>query len=181
MNNFFKVLFFVGTNLFFSCNFFGLKMGDFKLLPTPQNFQIYGVSNLQPEDILFFYDTNQKNLPPGSGFLGNIKRVDVKENAQLIFTIDPSIKIKDEGYILKILNEKIIIKAKDKAGLIYGLASLEQLMEDSESNISSAESLPISLEPNLPSSASITIDRSVPQSSSLTITSCATSTNLLVK
>ena len=33
---------------------------------------------------------------------------------------------------MKILNEKIIIKAKDKAGLIYGLASLEQLMEDSE-------------------------------------------------
>jgi hexosaminidase len=132
MNIFFKILFFTATNLFFSCNFFTLKMGDFKLLPTPQNFQINGVSNLQTEDILFFYNPNKKNLPPGSGFLGNIKRVDVKENAQLIFTIDPSIKIKDEGYILKILNEKIIIKAKDKAGLIYGLASLEQLMEDSE-------------------------------------------------
>ncbi len=132
MNIFFKILFFVGTNLFFSCNFFVIKTGDFKLLPTPQNFQINGVSNLQPDDILFFYNPNKKNLPPGSSFLGNIKRAEVKENAQLIFTIEPSVKIKDEGYILKILNEKIIINAKDKAGLIYGLASLEQLMEDSE-------------------------------------------------
>jgi hypothetical protein len=132
MNIFFKILFFAATNLFFSCNFFVLKMGDFKLLPTPQNFQINGVSNLKTQDILFFYNLNKKNLPPGSSFLGNIKRIDVEENAQLIFTINPGIKIKDEGYILKILNEKIIIKAKDKAGLIYGLASLEQLMEDSE-------------------------------------------------
>ena len=75
MNIFFKILFFAATNLFFSCNFFALKMGDFKLLPTPQNFQINGVSNLQTEDILFFYNLNKKNLPPGSGFSGDRKSV----------------------------------------------------------------------------------------------------------
>ena len=132
MNIFFKTLFLGGVNLFFSCNFFNLKMGNFKILPTPQNFQINGVSNLQSEDILFFYSPNNKSLPPGSGFLGNIESDYVKENAQLIFTIDPNIKIRDEGYILNIHYEKIIIRAKDKAGLIYGLASLEQLMEDSD-------------------------------------------------
>ena len=132
MNIFFKNILLLGVNLFFSCNFFNLKMGNFELLPTPQNFQINGVSNLQSEDILFFYNPNNKNLPPGSDFLNNIKAVDIKENAQLIFTINPSYKIKDEGYILNILNEKIIIRAKDKAGLIYGLATLEQLVEDSE-------------------------------------------------
>ena len=96
MNIFFKNIFLLGVNLFFSCNFFNLKMGNFELLPTPQNFQINGVSNLQSEDILFFYNPNNKNLPPGSDFLNNIKAVDIKENAQLIFTIDPSDKIKDE-------------------------------------------------------------------------------------
>ena len=140
MNNFFKTLFLVVVNLFFSCNFSYLKLGNFKLLPTPQNFQINGVSNIQSEDILFFYNPDNKNLPPGSGFLNNIKAVDVKENAQLIFTVDPSVRIKNEGYILNILNEKIIIRAKDKAGLIYGLASLEQLMEDSDEQ---AVNLPI--------------------------------------
>ena len=82
MNIFFKTLFLGGVNLFFSCNFFNLKMGNFKILPTPQNFQINGVSNLQSEDILFFYSPNNKSLPPGSGFLGNIESDYVKENAQ---------------------------------------------------------------------------------------------------
>ena len=106
-------------------------MGDFKLYPPLNTFKLMGLVICKLK-IYCFFITLTKNLPPGSDFLGNIKRVDVKKNAQLIFTIDPSVKIKHEGYILKILNKKIIIKAKDKAGLIYGLASLEQLMEDSE-------------------------------------------------
>ena len=132
MKNILKILFLFGVNLFYSCNFFNLKIGDFKVLPTPQSFQINGVSKLNSEDIAYFYNPINKILPPGSGFLVNIKATDTEEKAQLIFRIDPSIQIKDEGYILNILNEKIKIVAKDNAGLIYGLATLEQLLEDAE-------------------------------------------------
>jgi hypothetical protein len=81
-------------------------------------------------DLLNYYSPNELDLPAGSDFLGDIQAVDRMDNAQLVFTIEPEFEIKAEGYILKIINNKISIKAKDEAGLIYGLASLQQLMED---------------------------------------------------
>ena len=56
MKNILKILFLFGVNLFYSCNFFNLKIGDFKVLPTPQSFQINGVSKLNSEDIAYFYN-----------------------------------------------------------------------------------------------------------------------------
>ena len=78
--------------------------------------------------------------------------------------------------LLEINDFSIVFDSKGSIAVFLGIIKLP-----SESEISNAESLPRSLEPNFPSSASTTIDLSVPQSSSLTITSCATSTNLLVK
>ena len=60
----------------------------------------------------------------------------------------------------------IVLDMEGSIAVFFGIIKLP-----SESKISSEESLPISHEPNLPSSVSITIERSVPQSSSLTITS----------
>tara|TARA_A100001015_G_scaffold38072_1_gene41907 strand:+ start:10309 stop:12387 length:2079 start_codon:yes stop_codon:yes gene_type:complete len=125
-----KIYFLLITALLYSCNSTVPKTGDFKLLPTPQNFEISGVSSLRVSDLLNYYSPNELDLPAGSDFLGDIQAVDRMDNAQLVFTIEPEFEIKAEGYILKIINNKISIKAKDEAGLIYGLASLQQLMED---------------------------------------------------
>ena len=44
----------------------------------------------------------------------------------------PQLDLKAEGYLMDINTNQIQITAKDQAGLIYGLATLEQLMEDAE-------------------------------------------------
>ncbi|MGB2137149.1 MAG: glycoside hydrolase family 20 zincin-like fold domain-containing protein, partial [Flavobacteriaceae bacterium] len=57
---------------------------------------------------------------------------DDKNQAQLVYAIDPKLDLKAEGYLMDINTNQIQITAKDQAGLIYGLATLEQLMEDAE-------------------------------------------------
>ena len=125
-----STFFIVIISLFCSCDLFKSKMGVFKILPTPQKFEIFGYSDLSPNDIVHFYNSKNKKLPPGSNFLNEIKASKEEKDAQLIFKIDSNIKLKNEGYFLNIESKKIKIIAKDRAGLIYGFATLGQLFED---------------------------------------------------
>lgn len=125
-----STFFIVIISLFCSCDLFKSKMGVFKILPTPQKFEIFGYSDLSPNDIVHFYNSKNKKLPPGINFLNEIKASKEEKDAQLIFKIDSNIKLKNEGYFLNIENKKIKIIAKDRAGLIYGFATLSQLFED---------------------------------------------------
>ena len=52
--------------------------------------------------------------------------------AQLVYSIDSKLDLKDEGYLMDINSNQVQITAKDQAGLIYALATLEQLMEDAQ-------------------------------------------------
>jgi hypothetical protein len=64
--------------------------------------------------------------------LSSASSTDKKDKAQLVYTINPNLDLKEEGYFMNISAKQIQITAKDQAGLIYGLATLEQLMEDAE-------------------------------------------------
>jgi hypothetical protein len=64
--------------------------------------------------------------------LSSVSSTDKKNKAQLVYTINPNLDLKEEGYFMNISAKQIQITAKDQAGLIYGLATLEQLMEDAE-------------------------------------------------
>ena len=108
------------------------RSGDFKLLPHPQEWKITGNSSLKATDLKTYFNPSGLNLPPGSDFLKEATATENQEQAQLVYTIDQTLEIKAEGYLLDISNQQIQITAKDKAGLIYGLATLEQLMEDAE-------------------------------------------------
>ena len=94
-----KIYFLLITALLYSCNSTVPKTGDFKLLPTPQNFEISGVSSLRVSDLLNYYSPNELDLPAGSDFLGDIQAVDRMDNAQLVFTIEPEFEIKAEDGI----------------------------------------------------------------------------------
>ena len=108
------------------------RSGDFKPLPHPQEWKITGNSSLKATDLKTYFNHSGINLPPGSDFLEEATATENQEQAQLVYTIDQTLEIKAEGYLLDISNQQIQITAKDKAGLIYGLATLEQLMEDAE-------------------------------------------------
>ena len=108
------------------------EIGNFKLLPHPKEWNIGGNSELKSSDLEFYYNSDGIELPPGSDFLGDIKATENKSNAQLVYSIDPELDLKEEGYLMDIFENQIKITAKDQAGLIYGLATLEQLMEDAK-------------------------------------------------
>ncbi|MEK9603061.1 MAG: glycoside hydrolase family 20 zincin-like fold domain-containing protein [Flavobacteriaceae bacterium] len=108
------------------------QFGDFKLLPHPQEWKISGNSQLDANDLKSYFSPSGNDLPPGSNFLNEVTAAKSQEQAQLIYVIDESLDIKTEGYLMDITSHQVQITAKDQAGLIYGLATLEQLMEDAQ-------------------------------------------------
>ena len=108
----------------------GKRSGDFKILPQPQEWNITGNSKLNADDVQYYYNATNRSLPPGSEFLDQASATENRDKAQLIYAIDNDLDLKAEGYLMEIGQDQILITAKDQAGLLYGLATLEQLMED---------------------------------------------------
>jgi len=118
--------------LSFSCKSQDEKVGDFNLLPKPQEFEISGTSSLKNGDVLNYFSTSLKEIPIGISLLEGKSISNDASKAQLVFEIDESLDVKAEGYTLNISEHNITIVGKDKAGLFYGLKSLEQLMIDAK-------------------------------------------------
>lgn len=108
----------------------GKRSGDFKILPQPQEWNITGNSKLNADDVQYYYNATNRPLPHGSKFLDQASATENRDKAQLIYAIDNDLDLKAEGYLMEIGQDQILITAKDQAGLLYGLATLEQLMED---------------------------------------------------
>lgn len=115
----------------YSCSESPKQAGEFKLLPTPQHFEILGVSNISYKDITSYYALNNEKLP--KTILAESLKIDPdKDKASVVFGIDPAADIKAEGYQMDISEDQITITAKDDTGLFYAFQSLEQLAEDAE-------------------------------------------------
>ncbi|WP_026812857.1 glycoside hydrolase family 20 zincin-like fold domain-containing protein [Arenibacter certesii] len=108
------------------------KMGDFKLLPQPQEFNITGISSFSPSTEITHWAINQEKLPILTRGILPLKKEDNNGQAHLNYQIEANMDIPSEGYTLSIEKESIHIKAKDKAGLFYAFATLEQLYEDAK-------------------------------------------------
>ncbi|GGW33475.1 hypothetical protein GCM10007383_18200 [Arenibacter certesii] len=107
-------------------------MGDFKLLPQPQEFNITGISSFSPSTEITHWAINQEKLPILTRGILPLKKEDNNGQAHLNYQIEANMDIPSEGYTLSIEKESIHIKAKDKAGLFYAFATLEQLYEDAK-------------------------------------------------
>ncbi|MET2984654.1 glycoside hydrolase family 20 zincin-like fold domain-containing protein [Aureibaculum conchae] len=114
-----------------SCQSSDEKLGDFKLLPSPQDFEIKGNSSLKYNDVksCFAIDTE---LPVLDNLLAKITVSEKPEGATIIYAIDSTLSLADQGYKMTIAKKKIFINAKDKAGLFYGFKTLEQLLQDAK-------------------------------------------------
>ncbi|MFT7032184.1 MAG: hexosaminidase [Cyclobacteriaceae bacterium] len=105
------------------------KEGNFKLLPSPQEFSITGISSLRPINVENYFSASD-DVPVLVGSLTNLNKAKSEGEAQIIFDIDSSLDLKPEGYTLTISEEQIVISGKDEAGLFYGFQTLGQLIED---------------------------------------------------
>ncbi len=115
-----------------SCKSAQNSPGDFNLLPLPQLFEISGVSALSVEDLTHYFSADGDELPVVGELLAELIPAENHSGAQLSFKIDPSLSLKTEGYALEIEQERITITGKDRAGLLYGFMTLEQLMTDAK-------------------------------------------------
>lgn len=118
--------------LFISCQSSTEKIGEFKLLPLPQQFEITGTSGLKYSDIQHYYALQEIDLPVRGDLLKDIQAAEKRSKAQIICSLDESLELSSEGYTLVISEKQIHITGKDKAGLLYGFMTLEQLMEDAK-------------------------------------------------
>ncbi len=113
------------------CSNYSKSEGEFALLPLPQEIEFNGISELTPKNITSYF-SSEDMLPPNSiPFVLGLKKT-TKEKAQIVFSVDSDTDLRPEGYTLRIDNQQIFITAKDKAGLLYGFTTLEQLIEDAE-------------------------------------------------
>ncbi|MCM4151324.1 glycoside hydrolase family 20 [Arenibacter sp. N53] len=116
--------------LLFSCNQKENKLGDFKLLPQPQEFQVTGASSISYNETLKVIAQNSEALP-----IINTDVLIISEDqgkATLTYEIDANLDTPAEGYTLAIADKQINIIGKDKAGLFYAFKTLEQLVVDAK-------------------------------------------------
>ncbi len=114
----------------FSCQMRTGRSGDFELLPLPQKFDIKGISKISYEEIVSYYTYPDIEFPVPGDILKHVKGAGQKSAAQILCIIDETLDIRNEGYIINITENKIILTGKDKAGLFYALKTFEQLLED---------------------------------------------------
>ncbi|WP_215226182.1 family 20 glycosylhydrolase [Echinicola shivajiensis] len=118
----------------YSCQEKHKTLGDFKLLPTPQEFQISGVSELKSNDINSYYSLNHEKLPKSS-LSASLTKSKAAPEAAIVFEIDNSLGLVEGGYKMSIGKDQVSIHAQDEAGLLYAFESLQQLCLDaSEQN-----------------------------------------------
>lgn len=117
---------------FSSCEESKNKLGAFVILPSPQNFEVTGVSKLGIENIKSVGFDKDLALPPLGPLLKHLSANEGQSTSQITVAIDKDLDVKEEGYQLEISDESINIVAKDQAGLFYAFMTLEQIMEDAQ-------------------------------------------------
>lgn len=122
----------LGILFLISCSTSEKKLGNFEVLPAPQQFEITGISGIKHNDVKNYFTDEEANLPVHGNLLNDIQRAETSSKAQVVFKVDESLDIKQEGYLLEIAENQISITGKDKAGLLYGFMTLVQLMEDAK-------------------------------------------------
>jgi len=123
----------------------------FKLLPRPQN-----VQSLSGEGMLFAnlkgiclnnIDTNLV-IP---GLLNSLPRLNTQTKGSLLLIIKKGLVLpSDEGYILLVKDKRVVIEAKSKSGLFYGMQTLNQLLEDAHDQNVPIPACRITDYPNIP-------------------------------
>lgn len=106
--------------------------GNFQILPSPQEFEITGISDLKVGQLKLVFSENNESPPVLGDILELLRKTDKKADAQVVYSIDETLDVPAEGYLLEIHEDQITLKGKDKGGLFYAFKTLEQLTIDAE-------------------------------------------------
>ena len=107
------------------------QSAQFELLPSTQGYVLQLEStSFAPSDVKFAFSPHGAPLPIRFDHTKQIELATDQESAQIVYSINGDLDLKAEGYRLSLDETHISIEAKDEAGLFYGFATLDQLMED---------------------------------------------------
>ncbi len=104
--------------------------GEFRIVPSPRQFEISGSSQLEAEDLTRYSLMEGVELVMAGRALNGLQRAEGGSGAPITGRIDTTLELPSEGYILEISRRRVTIIGKDHAGLFYGFMTLGQLMED---------------------------------------------------
>nr|WP_303776778.1 family 20 glycosylhydrolase [Bacteroides intestinalis] len=103
----------------------------FQIIPTPQDIELKGGKGLDYRELTYIKTENGASVPVMGALLNGLPYA-AKEGIPLILRISQeNVPNSEEGYLLEVFANKIVISAKTMKGLFYGCQTLEQLMEDS--------------------------------------------------
>lgn len=107
------------------------KKATFLILPTPQQSTVgEQFSSIAPENLVMAYSPTKDALPKRFDFTKTLQETENESQAQVSFQINKGLDLPEQGYFLDITDQRIIIEAKDDAGLFYGFVTLDQIAED---------------------------------------------------
>ena len=106
------------------------KQGNFEILPAPQKMDIQGVSDISPSKLKNYFAEPTLNLPPVGPLLNSLELTNSPDAGDIVVSIDKDLNLGPEGYSLVITSDEIKITGKDRAGVLYGFMTLQQLVED---------------------------------------------------
>jgi hexosaminidase len=113
-----------------SCDPYSETRGNFKLLPEPEIAEFYGNSELYPDSIKFYRLADKIALPVPKEFVKGLELTSKISGPQIVFQEDNSVVTGDQGYMLDIFKDRIVIVGSKKVGRFNGYMTLMQLMED---------------------------------------------------
>lgn len=102
-------------------------LGEFYILPSPDSFEISGVSDIAPESVQTYWKTFDTEL-----LIDGHLNLAEQDDADVTIIIDENLETNAEGYSLVIGEDAIEIIGKDQAGAFYGMKTLEQLIQDAK-------------------------------------------------
>lgn len=125
------VFFIIGAILFFD-NLSAKELNKlFQLIPLPQKVEVISGKGIAFDEILYILSDGNNEYPVLSDVLDRLPRYVKKGKGVILKQKETAIPNPEEGYILEVGQDKIIIQAQTEAGLFYGCQTLAQLMEDS--------------------------------------------------
>jgi len=130
MRALFNILISVSLTFLSACQYTNGPRGEFRLLPLPEIAEFYGSSKLYPDSIKFYRLADGVNLPVPLDYLKGLEETTKISGPQIVFQEDMSVVTENEGYMLEIFKDQIIIVGSKKVGRFNGFMTLLQLMED---------------------------------------------------
>jgi hexosaminidase len=104
----------------------------FKLLPQPQKIELLKGGGLSFRDLNGVRLVGTARRPVMNGLLALLPLSTGSSSGVVTLKVEPEMEIpSQEGYVLEISELQVVIRAKDHAGLFYGIQTLEQLIQES--------------------------------------------------